>query len=84
MPPCAIVETDIAKTETTKELHFKIELHVVGEVETVFSRRHDVVEADDAHKNSDDFEILKKNIDEPTHIQYLQFVKTLVERVRVK
>ena len=52
MPTYAIVETDTAKTETTKELHFKIELDEVGEVETIFSRRHDVVEADDAHKTA--------------------------------
>ena len=57
MSPGAIIEADIAKTETTKELHFKIELEEVGEVETVFSRRHDVVGADDAHNNSDDIEI---------------------------
>ena len=38
MPPGAIVEADIAKTETTNELHFKIELVEVGEVETDFSR----------------------------------------------
>ena len=57
MPPCAIVEADIAKTETMKELHFKIKLDVVGEVETVSSRRHDVDGADGAHENSDDFEI---------------------------
>ena len=41
MSPCAIVEADIAKTETTKELDNKIKLDVVGEVETVFSHRHD-------------------------------------------
>ena len=49
MPPGAIIEADIAKTEMTNELHIEVELVVVGEVETVFSRRHDVVRADDAH-----------------------------------
>ena len=57
MPPTAIVEADTAKSETTLELHFQIELHVVGEVKTVLSRRHDVINADDAHENSDDVEI---------------------------
>ena len=57
MPPNAIVEADTAKIETRKELHSQIELHVVGEVETVFSRRHDVVNADGARENSDDVEI---------------------------
>ena len=51
MPPCAIVEADIAKIETTRERLFKIELHTVGEVETVFSRRRDVSGADGAHEN---------------------------------
>ena len=53
MPPGAIVEADIAKSETTKVLHFNIELVIVGEVETVFSRRHDVIRADGAHENSE-------------------------------
>ena len=57
MPPPAIVEADIANPETTKELHNKIALVVVGEVETVFSRRHDVIGAEGAHENSDDVEI---------------------------
>ena len=57
MPPRAIVEADIAKTETSSELHNKIELVVVGEVKTVFSRRHDVIGADGAHENSDVVEI---------------------------
>ena len=57
MPPGAIVEADIAKTETKKQLHFKIALEVVGEVETVFSSRHDVIGADGAHENNDDVEI---------------------------
>ena len=41
MPTCAIVETDTAKTETTKQLVDNIKLDEVGEVETVFSHRHD-------------------------------------------
>ena len=57
MPPCAIVEADIAKIEMTKELHFEIELIVVSEVETVFSRRHDAVGADGAHENGYDVKI---------------------------
>ena len=57
MPPRAIVEADIAKTETSSELHNKIELVVVGEVKTVFSRRNDVIGADGAHENSDAVEI---------------------------
>ena len=56
MPPPAFVEADIANTETTKELN-KIALVVVGEVETVFSRRHDVIGAKCAHENSDDVDI---------------------------
>ena len=32
MSPGAIVEADIAKTETTNDLHFTIELVVVGEL----------------------------------------------------
>ena len=70
MPTYAIVETDTAKTETTKELHFKIELDEVGEVETVFSRRHDVVEADDAHKTATTLSNFFFTIEEPPHIQY--------------
>ena len=58
MPPGAVVEADVAKTETSSELHNKIALVVVGEVETVFSRRHDVIGAEGAHENSDDVEIL--------------------------
>ena len=57
MSPGAVVEADIAKTETTSELHNKIALVVVGEVETVFSRRHNVIGANGAHENSDDVEI---------------------------
>ena len=57
MPPGAIVEADIVKTETTNELLFQIELVVVGEIETVFSHRQDVVGAGGAHENSDDVEI---------------------------
>ena len=57
MPPGAIVEANISKTETTNELHFQIELVVVGEIETVFSCRHDVIGADGAHENSDGVEI---------------------------
>ena len=57
MPPPAIVEADIAKTETKSELHNKIALEVVGEVETVFSRRQDVIGANGAHENSDDVNI---------------------------
>ena len=57
MPPPAIVEADIAKTETKSELHNKIALEVVGEVETVFSRRHDVIGADGAHENSENVEL---------------------------
>ena len=56
MPPCAIVEADIANTESTNKLHFKIKLVIVCEVETVFSRRHDVTGAECAHENSDDIE----------------------------
>ena len=48
MPPGAIVEADIAKTETTNEFVSEIELVVVGEVEAVFSRRQDVIGADGA------------------------------------
>ena len=44
--PGAIVETDIAKTKSGPELEDVVELVDVSEVETVFSRRHDVVEAD--------------------------------------
>ena len=62
MPPPAIVEADIAKTETMNELHKKIALVVVGEVETVFSRRHDVIGADGAHENSGDFELFIKYV----------------------
>ena len=57
MPPGALFEADIAKTETTNEFHFKIGLVVVGEVETVLSRRHDVIGADGAHENSENVEI---------------------------
>ena len=57
MSPGAIVEADIAKTETTNELLFKVGLVVVGEVETVFSGRQDAIGADGAHENSDDVEI---------------------------
>ena len=57
MPPPAIVEADIAKTETMNEFHNIIALEVVGEVETVFPRRHDVIRADGAHENSDDVEL---------------------------
>ena len=57
MPPPAIVEADIAKTETKSELHNKIALVVVGEVETVFSRRHDVIGADGAHEYSENVEL---------------------------
>ena len=57
MPPGAIVEADIAKTEATNELHFNIELEIVVEVETVFSSRHDAIGAVGAHENSDDVEI---------------------------
>ena len=57
MPPGAIVEADTAKTEATNELHFKIELEIVGEIETVFSSRHDAIGAVGAHENSDDVEI---------------------------
>ena len=57
MPSCAIVEADIAKTESTKQLGVKIELEVVGEVETVFSHRHDFDGADGADENNNDFEI---------------------------
>ena len=46
MSPGAIVEADIAKTETGPELEDEVEFVDVGEVETVFSRRHDVVETD--------------------------------------
>ena len=46
MSPGAIVETDIAKTKTGPELENEVELVDVGEVETVFSSRHGVVEAD--------------------------------------
>ena len=63
MPPPAIVEADIANIDTMNELHKKIALEVVGEVETVFSRRHDVIGADGAHENSGDFEL------------FIQFVK---------
>ena len=35
-------------------MNFKIELVVVGKVETVFSRRQDVTGAEGAHENSDD------------------------------
>ena len=57
MPPDAIVEADIANTETTKQLLCVIELVVVGEVETVFSRRRDVTGADGAQENSDNIDI---------------------------
>ena len=57
MPPGAFVEADIANTETTNEPLNKIVLVVVGEVETVFSRRHDVIGAGGAQENSDDVEI---------------------------
>ena len=57
MPPPAIVEADIANFVTTNELHKKIALVVVGEVETVFPRRHDVIGADGAQENSGDFEL---------------------------
>ena len=50
MPPGAIVEADIAKTEITSELNTKIALVVVVEVETVFSRRRFVTGADGARK----------------------------------
>ena len=63
MPPPAIVEADIANIDTINEVHNKIALVVVGEVETVFSRRHDVIGADGAHENSADFEL------------FIQFVK---------
>ena len=62
MPPGSIVEADIANTDTTNELHNMIALEVVGEVETVFSRHHDVIGADGAHGNNDDVE---------TFIQYV-------------
>ena len=52
MPPCAIVEDDSANSETTEEFHIKIEFDGVGEVETVFPRRHDVVGADGEHKKA--------------------------------
>ena len=58
MPQCAIVEADIANTESTNKLHFKIGLVVVCEVETIFSRRQDVTGAECAHENSDDIDIL--------------------------
>ena len=57
MPPSAIVEADIANTETTNELHCKIELEAVGEVETVFSRRRYITGAVGAQENSGDIEI---------------------------
>ena len=57
MPPVAIVEADISKTETTNELHFKIELDIVVEVETVFSRRQDAIGAVGAHENTNDVEM---------------------------
>ena len=57
MPPGAIVEADIAKTETTNEFVSEIELVVVGEVEAVFSRRHDVIGADGAYGNSEHVEL---------------------------
>ena len=57
MPPGAIVEADTADTDTTNELHNMIALEVVGEVETVFSRHHDVIGADGAHGNNHDVEI---------------------------
>ena len=63
MPPPAIVDADIANIDTMNELHNKIALVVVGEVETVFSRRHDVIGADGAQENSGDFEL------------FIQFVK---------
>ena len=53
MPPPAIVEVDIANIDTTNKLHNKIALVVVGEVETVFSGRHDVIGADDEHENNE-------------------------------
>ena len=46
MPPGAIVGADIAKTKTGPELEDEVELVDVREVESVFSSRHDVVEAD--------------------------------------
>ena len=49
MSPGSIVEADIAYTEATKELHSKIALVVVGDVETVFSSRQDVIGADGAY-----------------------------------
>ena len=58
MPPGAIVEADIAKTEIMSELNTKIALVVVVEVETVFSRRRYVTGADGAQENSDYIEIL--------------------------
>ena len=45
MSPRAIVEADIANTKTGSELEDVVELEDVGEVETVFCRRHDVVDA---------------------------------------
>ena len=62
MPPRSIVEADIANTETANELHFEINLVGVGEVETVFSRRHDVIGADGAHENSDHVEIFRTEL----------------------
>ena len=58
MPPGAIVEADTAKTEATTELLFKIELEIVGEVETVFSSRHDAIGTVGAHEHSDGVEYL--------------------------
>ena len=46
VPPGAIVEADIAKTKTGPELEDEVELVDVGEEETVFSSRHDVIEVD--------------------------------------
>ena len=46
MSPRAIVEAGIAKTKIGPECEDEVELVDVGEVETVFSHRHDVVEAD--------------------------------------
>ena len=76
-----IVEADIAKTETTKKLHYKIKLDVVCEVEIVFTRCHDAVWADGAHENSDEFEISIKmfnTFEEPTR------GKTIIQKTTLR
>ena len=78
MPPCAIVEDDIAKVETTKELHSQSALVVIGDVKTVFSRRHDAAGADGTHINSKDGKILL-NLQKPPYRQHLQSFKTPVK-----